>query len=492
MNLSQHNNQNFLSISGASSMGVTADMKAALANNIVCETIITTSGNTTNSKSNAVSFELLKSQWDSFSRGHGAKLIKIGELANIEQVKWLVKTLTIYRKRFPLVTIVYQTTADLVNPATHQMLGRYIQAHLLPLVDTLFFVLDNEIKHRVSSLQKVKNLGNILRKNNQINVVVTLLVEDQQYDCIFGCDATKNQDVVHVLSNKNGGSVVSTVSTFSSIFCCLMLNEYRFSDALMLARGTMNQAIFKENPLGNGRDQLHQLGPVQAFQDLPYLTTFDQLLAQPLMNSPVVASFSSCGRTLGLFPRVDSIELLKTLLLSGVSSIQYRPLGQEKIMIEQEVMKAISLGQQYKSDIYIVDEWALSIKHKAYGVHLDNKLLQDNQLEQIRDAGLRLGVNARGVTDILKALAFKPSYIALGPAFPNSHTHLINDGELSDKLLLELKLFKHRCPVIAFGGISVDNVDQLKKMNVDGFGVTSALKRSSDIASTINLLNSTC
>lgn len=490
MNINKNNYQKFLSISSATSMGVTADIKAALANNIVCETIITTSGEPSKNKTNAVSFDLLKSQWNKFSCGREAKLIKIGELANIEQVKWLVKTLTIYRKRFPLVTLVYQTTTDLVNPATHQMLGKYIQAHLLPLVDTLFFVFDNEKYNGVSSLKQVKKIGHQLRQNNQLNVVITLFVEEQQYDCIFGCDAANNNDVVHVLSNKNCESVVSTVSTFSSVFCCLLINEYRFSDALMLSRGTMNQAIFKENPLGNGRRELHQLGPVQAFQDLPYLTTFDQLLSQSAVTSPVVASFSSCGGALGLFPRVDSLTLLTTLLLSGVNKIQFRPLALKDTSIEQQVEQAVALGLQYKSDVYIVDEWALSIKHKAYGVHLDNKSLLELDLEKIKEAGLRLGVNAGGVTDILKALAIKPSYIALGPAFPTDHNHLINDGELSDKLLLELKLFKHRCPVVAFGGISIDNVDQLKKMNVDGFGVTSALKRSNDIASTINILTS--
>ena len=136
------------------------------------------------------------------------------------------------------------------------------------------------------------------------------------------------------------------------------------------------------------------------------------------------APFPATASRLGLYPVVDSVEWIARLLEVGVRTLQLRIKDREEEAVEPAVIESIALGKRYNARLFINDYWQLAVKHRAYGVHLGQEDLDVANLNAIREAGLRLGVSTHDDYELDRALAIRPSYIALGHIFPVSYTHL--------------------------------------------------------------------
>ena len=112
------------------------------------------------------------------------------------------------------------------------------------------------------------------------------------------------------------------------------------------------------------------------------------------------------------------MEWIARLLEAGVTTIQLRIKDLPDEQVEEDIAAAIALGRRYQARLFINDYWRLAIKHGAYGVHLGQEDLDTTDLAAIHRAGLRLGVSTHDDAELARALAVKPSYIALGHIFP--------------------------------------------------------------------------
>ncbi len=128
----------------------------------------------------------------------------------------------------------------------------------------------------------------------------------------------------------------------------------------------------------------------------------------------ITTPFPATSHKLGLYPVVDSVEWIARLLDAGVTTIQLRIKDLPDEQVEEDIAAAIALGKRYNARLFINDYWQLAIKHDAYGVHLGQEDLETTDLAAIHRAGLRLGVSTHDDTELARAIAVKPSYIALG------------------------------------------------------------------------------
>lgn len=128
--------------------------------------------------------------------------------------------------------------------------------------------------------------------------------------------------------------------------------------------------------------------------------------------------FPATARQLGLYPVVDSVTWISRLLDAGARTIQLRLKNLTEDAAGQQVADAVALGYRYQARLFINDYWRLAIKHQAYGVHLGQQDLDSADLSAIQRAGLRLGLSTHDDVELDRALAIRPSYIALGHIFP--------------------------------------------------------------------------
>ncbi|VEA61534.1 Thiamine-phosphate synthase [Serratia plymuthica] len=189
--------------------------------------------------------------------------------------------------------------------------------------------------------------------------------------------------------------------------------------------------------------------------------------------------FPATPHRLGLYPVVDSVEWIARLLEAGVTTIQLRIKDLPDEQVEDDIAAAITLGKHYHARLFINDYWQLAIKHGAYGVHLGQEDLDTTDLAAIHRAGLRLGVSTHDDAELARAIAVKPSYIALGHIFPTQTKEMPSEPQG----LAELK--RHVTgladyPTVAIGGIGIDRVASVLDCGVGSVAVVSAITKAPD------------
>jgi len=189
--------------------------------------------------------------------------------------------------------------------------------------------------------------------------------------------------------------------------------------------------------------------------------------------------FPAVPQRLGLYPVVDSVEWIARLLEAGVRTLQLRIKDKRDEEVEADIIAAVRLGQRFEARLFIYDYWRLAIKHRAYGVHLGQQDMDVANLDAIRDAGLRLGLSTHDNMEMDRALAARPSYIALGHVFPTQTKQMPSSPQGLAQLAAHVKTLGDY-PTVAIGGISIDRVPAVLATGVGSVAVVSAITQAPD------------
>jgi thiamine-phosphate diphosphorylase len=191
-----------------------------------------------------------------------------------------------------------------------------------------------------------------------------------------------------------------------------------------------------------------------------------------------------------LYPVVPNTRILELLLTKGVKTVQLRIKDcSDLAVVEQDIKRAIELGDQYNAQVFINDYWQLACKHSAYGVHLGQEDLLTADIDEIRKNGVRLGISTHGYFELIKALTIVPSYIALGHIFPTTTKEMPSKPQG----LVRLALYRHfikesvgkdngpAIPTVAIGGIDLANATAVLKTGVDCLSVVRAVTEAKNL-----------
>lgn len=170
--------------------------------------------------------------------------------------------------------------------------------------------------------------------------------------------------------------------------------------------------------------------------------------------------FPKCDENpLGIYPVVDRAYKLKPLYEAGITTVQLRVKNMSGDVLENEVIEAIAISEAYDARFFLNDFWELGIKHKTYGIHLGQEDIQEADVQAIFDAGIRLGISTHTTNEIQIAMAFEPSYLAIGPIFEtNSKKMVYNPVGIED---LKRWAIDVAYPIVAIGGINIDNIKEV-------------------------------
>ena len=192
---------------------------------------------------------------------------------------------------------------------------------------------------------------------------------------------------------------------------------------------------------------------------------------------------------LGLYPDVDSLVWLVRILDAGIKTVQLRIKKLREPQVAAEIEAAVMLGRRYEARVFINDYWQLAMHYGAYGVHLGQDDMYSADATAIRNAGLRLGLSAHDKTEIVRALVWQPSYIAIGHIFPTTTKVMTSDYqglEQLQQLVTELPPI----PTVAIGGISCEQVEAVLMCGVGSVAVVSAITSAPDWRQAIYALQS--
>lgn len=208
--------------------------------------------------------------------------------------------------------------------------------------------------------------------------------------------------------------------------------------------------------------------------------------------SNLPSPFPPVPHRLGLYPVVDSVVWIARLLEAGVRTLQLRIKDLPDDQAEPAIIDAIALGHRYQARLFINDYWRLAVKHHAYGVHLGQEDLDTADLTAIHRAGLRLGVSTHDDDELARAVAVRPSYIALGHIFPTQTKQMPSAPQGLVDLARHIRHLNGEYPTVAIGGISLERAPAVLATGVGSIAVVSAITQAADWRAATAALMATC
>jgi thiamine-phosphate pyrophosphorylase len=176
------------------------------------------------------------------------------------------------------------------------------------------------------------------------------------------------------------------------------------------------------------------------------------------------------------------IPQIEACIKGGVRLIQYRSKTLSKIVQNKQAREIKMVCDYHKVPLIINDDIELCRILDADGVHLGEN---DDSLEKARlvlGPSKIIGVSCYNSIDRVKEAADKgATYIALGACFPTITKPNAPTASL-DLIALVLKEFK--IPVVAIGGINLENIEILINAGVNCFALINGLFKAKDIEGT--------
>lgn len=165
-------------------------------------------------------------------------------------------------------------------------------------------------------------------------------------------------------------------------------------------------------------------------------------------------------------------------LRGGVTCLQLREktLDNDEFLREAEEINA--LCKRYKVPFIVNDNVEIAVKCGADGVHVGQRDMEAARARSLAGDKMIIGVSAHSVEEAVLAEKSGADYLGVGAAFTTSTK--------PDAGHIEHETIKAICeavsiPVVAIGGISKDNMAQLKGTGIDGVALVSAIFAAEDI-----------
>lgn len=459
--------------------GLAADARAANSLGVeacLVTTAISVQNHTQCVNVTATSLSVLQQTMTLLSQQRLPDAIKIGVVIDDHQARLISHYISVVKEQAPHITVVWDPVFRSSSEGELSQLSSdgirrlaTVTDLITPNIDELRFLSGTEIINDDSAL----NAAQLLLRKKVKGVLVKAGHASWQSQPADIC-VLANQGFQMQYSRHNNTAVRGTGCTLASAIASACALGYELKDAICLAGSYLHQArnhtlsvtqthrVFSQAPWPNNSAHCPRVNPLHR--------------SRPLLNKgfkPLT------NEQIGLYPVVDSVAWLKTLLPTGIRMIQLRVKSDDPAFLRDAIGKAIELCRDTHCQLFINDHWELAIELGAYGVHLGQEDLDTANLAAIQQAGLRLGISTHGYYEICTALSLQPSYIALGHIFPTETKVMPSSPQGLERLKQYADLLSST-PTVAIGGIGLDKAEAVAACGVNGVAVVTAITKAAD------------
>ncbi|AZG73093.1 thiamine phosphate synthase [Shewanella livingstonensis] len=470
-----------------------------------------------------VSESMLLAQFSSLLVDLPPVAIKIGLLASQAQVDILADCLAQMRATQKVVPFV---VLDPVMVASSGANFNSIDLDFSPLIGLIDLLTPNqhELKRLCSQsalAQDCADVGNNGSQQQQQQMIHDAKLLSDTFKCHVlakGGDAQWQQQQaidVYVSKSVKGASLAHSNAVFmlsspriattnnhgsgctlSSAIACFIAHEFVIHDAIVLAKAYVNKGLTLGVSLGQGPGVLARTGWPADLGMMPSIKLVSSdSHAQNRFKQTALNGFKVLHQSLGIYPVLDDLRILKNVLKAGCKTVQYRAKlatntdERQRLTLEANIIEAIKLGREYHAQLFINDHWQLAIKHGAFGVHLGQEDLVIADLTAIAATGMALGLSSHSYFEALLAHQCSPSYIALGHIFATTTKQMSSAPQGLSKLKRYVSLFARHYPTVAIGGINLNNLELIADTGVGDAAVVRAVAMADDPAKAYRALH---
>lgn len=166
------------------------------------------------------------------------------------------------------------------------------------------------------------------------------------------------------------------------------------------------------------------------------------------------------------------LDMTQAVLRAGAGWVQYRNKNASRLKVYEEAIKLKDLAGKHNA-VFIVNDYSdIALAVDADGVHLGQDDLPVKEARKILGKGKIIGVSTHCIEQALEAEQAGADYIGFGPVF---HTSTKDAGNPRGTVLLGEIKNKVSIPVVAIGGINLENIHSVLETGVDAVAVASAI-----------------
>ena len=172
------------------------------------------------------------------------------------------------------------------------------------------------------------------------------------------------------------------------------------------------------------------------------------------------------------------LEQIDDALAGGVTLIQLREKNLADDEFLAEAIKARKLCHRYGVPLIINDNLNVALKSDADGIHVGHDDMPISEIRKTVGEGFIIGATAKTIEQAVSAERDGANYLGVGAVFPSSTKEnalrITNDELRAICSAVEI-------PSVAIGGITLENLSQIKGCGVSGIAVVSAIFAQEDI-----------
>jgi thiamine-phosphate pyrophosphorylase len=166
------------------------------------------------------------------------------------------------------------------------------------------------------------------------------------------------------------------------------------------------------------------------------------------------------------------IQVVQKAISAGIKTIQLREKEMSKKAIFDEAVLVRQLTLKHKVTFIVNDFIDIAMAVNADGVHLGQEDMPAKEARKIMGRNRIIGISTHNLKQAVEAQESGADYIGFGPMF---HTGTKDAGHpKGTKKLRAIKKYV-KVPVVAIGGITLENVNEVLKAGADAVAVVSGI-----------------
>lgn len=171
-------------------------------------------------------------------------------------------------------------------------------------------------------------------------------------------------------------------------------------------------------------------------------------------------------------------DVVRESLEGGVTFLQLREKDLDDENFYKEAVRLQEMAREYGVPFVVNDNVGIAVRMDADGVHVGQSDMEAGDVRALIGPDKILGVSAQTVEQAVLAEKRGADYLGVGAVFPT--------GSKNDAVEVSRETLKAICdavsiPVVAIGGITVNNTPELAGSGICGIAVISAIYGQKDI-----------
>ena len=174
----------------------------------------------------------------------------------------------------------------------------------------------------------------------------------------------------------------------------------------------------------------------------------------------------------------DFYKSIEESLKGGVTTLQLREKDASGNEFLEKAYKLRELTKKYNTMFIINDRVDIALLVDADGVHVGQSDIPALEVRKLVGKDKIVGVSVRTLGEAIEAKENGADYLGVGAMF-GTNTKL--DAKSVSMDILRAIKDNIDLPIVAIGGLNLENIKYLKECNIDGYAVISAILGSEDI-----------